>query len=322
MTKITHQLKPDIILNDYWKDNKKFADLVNAFFFNGEQIVSSEDLSNEDSDNSTVIISDKSIHALKSDRDLLKIVKFCSRFGVKFALIGLGNQANIHYAMPIRVLEYDANTYYNQWSSLKKHYAKTKELSGDEYLSGMKQSDRFCPVITIVLYYGEKPWNGAKSLKGLLDIPKQLQNFVNDYKMNLIEARNNKLIFHDVDNRDFFYLLQLLFCETLTAKERKKQAEEYDQKHHVSPTVSIAVASAAKSNISLSKLKQGDGSVCTVFEEIAAEGRAEGLLQGIQAMIELCQEMGISQKFTLEKLITKFSLDEPTAEEYIKKYWI
>ncbi len=182
---------------------------------------------------------------------MLKIVKFCDCFDVKFALIGLGNQANIHYAMPIRVMEYDANTYYNQWSKLQKHYAKTKELTGDEYLSGMKRTDRFYPVITIGLYYGEKPWDGSKSLIELLDIPEQLQNFVNDYKMNLIEVRKNQLVFHNVDNRDFFYLLQLLYNETLTAHKRKQLAEEYDLKNQVSSTVSIAVASAAKSNVSL-----------------------------------------------------------------------
>lgn len=325
MTKSIQKLKPDIVLKDYWKNNEKFADLLNAFFFDGKQMIKAEDLTNEDSDNSTVIINNKHINSLKSDRDLLKIVKFCSRFDVKFALIGLGNQANIHYAMPIRIVEYDANSYYNQWTKLKKHYAKTKELTGDEYLSGMKKTDKFCPVITIVLYYGEKPWDGAISLKELLDIPEQLQNFVNDYKMNLVEARSNKLIFHDVDNRNFFYLLQLLYNDALTTKERKRLAEAYDQQNHVSSTVSIAVASAAKSKISLDKLEQGDGNVCTVFEAIEAEGVAkgitQGLSQGIQALIESCQELGIDQKTTCEKLSDKFSLDEETAKMYMEKFW-
>lgn len=250
MTYSTQKLKPDIVLKDYWKDNVKFADLINAFFFGGKQIITATDLTNEDSDTSTVTINGKNINSLKSDRDLLKIVKFCTRFSTTFALIGLDNQANIHYAMPIRAMEYDANTYYNQWTHKKKCYARTKELSGDEYISGMKKTDKFHPVITIILYYGEKLWDGAKSLKDLLAIPEHLQNFVNDYKINLIEARNNKLLFHDIDNRDFFYLLQLLYNDTLTTKERKRLAEEYDHKNHVSPTVSIAVASAAKSQVS------------------------------------------------------------------------
>ena len=159
------------------------------------------------------------------------------------------------------------------------------------------------------------------SLKELLDIPEQLQNFVNDYKMNLVEARSNKLIFHDVDNRNFFYLLQLLYNDALTTKERKKLAEAYDQQNHVSSTVSIAVASAAKSKISLDKLEQGDGNVCTVFEAIEAEGVEKGRVEGIQALIESCQELDISQKTTYEKLSDKFSLDEETAKMYMEKFW-
>ena len=32
-------LKPDVVLNDYWKDNEKFADLLNAVFFDGKEVV-------------------------------------------------------------------------------------------------------------------------------------------------------------------------------------------------------------------------------------------------------------------------------------------
>ena len=111
MTYSTQKLKPDIVLKDYWKDNVKFADLINAFFFGGKQIITATDLTNEDSDTSTVTINGKNINSLKSDRDLLKIVKFSTRFSTTFALIGLDNQANIHYAMPFRAMEYDANNY-------------------------------------------------------------------------------------------------------------------------------------------------------------------------------------------------------------------
>lgn len=65
--------------------------------------------------------------------------------------------------------------------------------------------------------------------------------------------------------------------------------------------------------------------MCTVFEEIASEGRAEGraeaITEGIQALIETCQELNISKEITFEKLIDKFSLNTPTAEAYIEKYW-
>lgn len=33
MTDKKPSLKPDVVLNDYWKDNEKFADLLNAVLF-------------------------------------------------------------------------------------------------------------------------------------------------------------------------------------------------------------------------------------------------------------------------------------------------
>lgn len=62
-------------------------------------------------------------------------------------------------------------------------------MSEDEYLSKMKKSDRFYPVITLTVYYGEKPWDEPTSLHEMLDIPKELEPFVNDYKILLVEAR-------------------------------------------------------------------------------------------------------------------------------------
>lgn len=53
----------------------------------------------------------------------------------------------------------------------------------------MKRTDKFIPIITIVIYYGEKAWDGAVSLQGMLDIPEDMKAFINDYKMNLVEAR-------------------------------------------------------------------------------------------------------------------------------------
>ena len=48
----------------------------------------------------------------------------------------------------------------------------------------MKKTDKFIPVITVVVYYGENPWDGAVSLHGMLNIPKEMQTFVNDYNFN------------------------------------------------------------------------------------------------------------------------------------------
>ena len=45
-------LKPDIVLRNYWNDNEQFADLFNAVLFDGKPIIQPDDL--EDVDMCTV----------------------------------------------------------------------------------------------------------------------------------------------------------------------------------------------------------------------------------------------------------------------------
>ena len=42
-------------------------------------------------------------------------------------------------------------------------------------------------MITLVLYFGNSRWNKPKSLKELMDIPDELDEYVNDYKIHVFE---------------------------------------------------------------------------------------------------------------------------------------
>lgn len=50
-----NKVKPDIILKNFWKNNERFADIFNAYLFQGEQIIKSEDLTEADTDISSLI---------------------------------------------------------------------------------------------------------------------------------------------------------------------------------------------------------------------------------------------------------------------------
>ena len=56
-------------------------------------------------------------------------------------------------------------------------------------------------------------------------------------------------------------------------------------------------------------------------EQGLQQGMEQGIEQGIAALIETCQELGLSSQDTLEKLMDKFSLSESAAGEHMKKYW-
>lgn len=82
----------------------------------------------------------------------------------------------------------------------------------DEFLSRFKKTDRLHPVITLCVYYGEKEWDGATSLKEMLELPDYLENLVPDYKMNLLQLRNSEnLKFKNKDVQTIFDVSRLIY---------------------------------------------------------------------------------------------------------------
>lgn len=91
--------------------------------------------------------------------------------GSEFILLGIENQSLIHYAMPLRSMGYDFLNYTKEYNEIKRRHKREnhmKHMSPDEFLSGIFKTDRLHPVFTLVVYYGEKPWDGPLSLKGMM----------------------------------------------------------------------------------------------------------------------------------------------------------
>ena len=134
-------------------------------------------------------------------------------YGVDFVIWGIENQQRIHYAMPLRHMIEDALSYLKEYNEIAKKNKKEKaSTTKDEFLSRFKKTDCLHPVITLCIYYGESEWDGASSLKGMLEIPDYLEKLVSDYKMNLIQVRNSEgLHFKNKDVQTIFELSRLIY---------------------------------------------------------------------------------------------------------------
>ncbi len=121
-------------------------------------------------------------------RDLLRR----AAFGVNFMVIGIENQEDTNYLMPLRCMSYDTAEYEKQAAQIRRKVRKSKKVTNAEFLSGFAKDSRLHPCVTIVLYYGEDCWDGSTSLREILDlegIPPELRAEVNDYKIHLCEVR-------------------------------------------------------------------------------------------------------------------------------------
>mgnify|MGYP002746919960 FL=1 len=154
--------KAEKLLEDY---NDVFADIVNTLLFDGVSVIK-EDSLEESKVNSIYKAEDSKLH--EQERD---ISKYWKDGGLNLLIIGIENQTRVDRLMPARIIGYDGASYRSQ-------LLKTDDR-------GIKA--RITPVITIVLYFGTTRWNQPKSLKGIVDIPKGLEDYVNDYKINVFE---------------------------------------------------------------------------------------------------------------------------------------
>lgn len=147
------------ILEDY---NDVFADLVNVLLFNGERLVQPEEL--EDIQvHSQYKADDDKIHELERD-----VMKKWRRGNVEFGFFGVENQTRVEKWMPFRVIGYDGATCRSQL---------------------LEDKEKISPVVTFVLYFGtEYRWYGKKNIKALLDIPKELEPYVNDYRIHVVNV--------------------------------------------------------------------------------------------------------------------------------------
>ncbi len=191
MAQKKQDLKPDTVLKNYWRNNDRFADFFNAVLFEGRQVIKPEELEDIDTEESSILEHREFTESIQTSRDNIKIQKKSTAYGIELVMLGMESQEHIHYAMPMRVMGYDYSVYKKQYDINADKCKGVKDLNGDEFLSGMRKTDKFTAVITVVVYYGEKPWDGARSLHEMLNIPEEMKKYVNDYRMILVEAREN-----------------------------------------------------------------------------------------------------------------------------------
>ena len=174
---------------EYLSDNTRFSEICNYVLFDGEKVIKPEDLKECDT---TEVLSvfgiDKKQIVKQKWRDLLKSVSVKHTGQMYVILIGAEAQTDIHYAMPVKTMIYDALNYGEQVNEAKKRHWKNKDYrSSDEFLSGFTLDDKLTPVITITLYLGTTQWDGARSLAEMMpQMDERILPFINDYRINLL----------------------------------------------------------------------------------------------------------------------------------------
>lgn len=248
--------KRDIALARYFEDEDRYADLINGFVFRGEPVISGENIL----DKNTRIAG--------------------------FVVIALEHQDQIHYSMPVRVMLEDAAGYDEQMRRIQKKNQKVKGLDKGEFLGSFRKEDRLNAVFTIVLYYGEKTWDGAKDLYSLInfdEVPEMLKDLFNNYRLHVLEVRR----FKDIDqfNTDLREVFGFIGFSGDKTAVRNYVAENQDSFEQLSEDAYDVIAVMAHSK-ELEDVKEryrekgGKINMCEAIRGMIEDGRLEGRREG------------------------------------------
>ena len=239
--------------------NDVFADIMNVFVFHGQQVVKPSEL-----ENALVHAQYKAENGRlhEEERD---VAKYWKKENVAIAFYGIENQVKVDEDMPFRIIGYDGAAYRSQL---------------------LDKGKSIVPVATFVLYFGtEKRWNYKKSIKEIVEIPDELEPYVNDYKINVIEiawlTEEQLRMF-----RSDFGIVANFFVQ----KRKNKDYEPDDSriiKHidEVLKLLSVMTGDNEYETILYDGENNKEGKVktmCEVADRLIKKGRMQGMEQGIE----------------------------------------
>lgn len=318
MTPNIKTLKPDPVLKAYWRNNHRFSDLFNQVVFQGETVISPENLSDAGNDESEIIIEGSALAALTRLRDV------CKDYSkeVRLAIINLENQMSVHYAMPVRSMTNDALNYTNQCKALEQEHRKNKDLVGsNEYLSGIKREDRITPVLTLIIYYNEKPWDGPQYLSDMMNISEAFKPYINDYHILVFHVKDgDKYHFKNPDNQDLFTLLSEFYHQNNRLDISRFQSKHPDMEVYWETLAAIGAITGIQALTDYAIKNEGrDVHMCTALQGLIDQGLSEGRRQArqedIRVMISLLEDFNIPANIIDQTIKEKFNLSAAELQE-------
>lgn len=282
------------LLEDY---NDVFADIVNVLLFRGNRIVKEESLKE------TKVKSQYKAEAGKLHEQERDVAKYWQDGNALVAICGLENQTVEEKYMPLRVFSYDGASYRRQ-------------------LLPENDENPIVPVVSLVLHFGMKEWSSPHNLKGVIDIPKELEPYVNDYKANIFN-----IAFLDDETMQMFQSDFRIVADFFVQKRKNKDYVPDEHKiKHVDEMLKLlqVLTGDDRYNVKFSEAeKKEDIKMCDVMERAVNKGkeevREEERINSIKVLISSLEEFGISSEAIIEKVMEKFNFSRDEATKYVNK---
>ena len=284
----------DAITKAYIRKNEVFADAFNYFMYDGAQVIQPECLKELDPTEIAILLNEKDtkdkkavqVEAHQKYRDILKSAAIMEDGHTAYILLGIENQTDVNYAMPVRNMLYDALQYTKQVSEIsdvhrrKKENSNHKSVSHAEFISGFYKNDRLIPVITLVIYFNANEWDGPRSLLDMMEISDPIvRRYAQDYQIHLINP--NQIA--DEELEKFQSSLREVMGCIKYSRSKEKLAAFINNNPRMNMEAAAARVIEAINHVPI-RIQEGDVkfNMCEAIEEMIKDGREAGREVGRQ----------------------------------------
>ena len=318
--------KMDTYTKDYMEDNAVFADVFNHFIYQGRQVIRPDNLSAMDTTAITVPYGiDGDAVPIQKYRDKMKLFAVKGDATAVYLLLGVENQSELHYAMPVKNMVYDAMEYAAQVEKIAKahrmaKHRKIRDITSGEFLTGFYKEDRLIPVITLVIYFGADKWNAPRYLHQMLDIPNErILSYIPDYKINLLvpsEMSDEEIGKFQTDMREVMY-----FIKYSKDKEKLSELINHNPAYQKMERKAVRVMEAvSKIKIQESEESEEKVNVCEAIQGMIDDAVAEERKKSEQACKAIQEKMDDAVAEERKKSEEKYKemqekMDDAVAEE-------
>ena len=335
----------DAVTKAYIRKNEVFADAFNYFMYDGEQKIQPDQLRELDTTEIAILLNEKDTKdnkdtedrkynkdkdasepkAVQKYRDLMKEAVIMEDGKAAYVLLGIENQTEVHYAMPVRNMLYDAMKYNQQVADTAAKHKEEKsrrdkqkrKISNAEFLSGFHKDDKLIPVITLVLFFNAGEWDGPRSLFDMLDMSNPIfEKYAQDYKLHIISPQQ---IADDELEKFHSSLREVIGCIKYS-NDKNKLANFIQDNPRMNMEIEAAMVIETITSVTIEKEEvdsMGNVNMCKAIQEMMQDSRDEGRLAGLaEGRLQLLTTLIQSGKVTVKEAAT---LMDMTQEEFLAK---
>ena len=288
----------DTVTKQYVSDPKVFADAFNYLIYSGRQVIRPEQLTDLDATQFAIPYREEQEGKPESTqkyRDVLKTLAVKTDDQRAYLVLGIENQSNVHYAMPVRNMLYDAMQYEKQVRQLAAaHRKKHDAATSDEYLSGMNREDKITPVITLVINFGSKKWDGPIRLHEMFsEQPEHILRLIPDYQVLLIDPMSMA----DTDLGRLNSSLREVLSYIKYQHDQEQMQRLLQEDHRFSElerSAALVIQATTKTELNI-KPNAEVVDMCEAIRQMMESSKQQGVLQGMQQGRLQGRQEGIQQ---------------------------